>query len=95
MFRVTRPEISLPVAPLTGAMDSTIVPASEERLSIVIVRLIERRTGNKVQDLHVLVKGDQISLHGRCASFYTKQLAQHAAMSVAMGATLHNEILVV
>ncbi len=94
MLHGARPPLALPVSPLTGELDPTSSPLGDDRLATLISRLIARRTDGKIQDLRVLVRGDEIWLCGRCTSFYGKQLAQHAAMEVAMGATLHNEIVV-
>ncbi len=94
MLNGARPPLALPVSPLTGELDPASTPVGEDRLSTLITRLIARRTDGKIQDLRVLVQGDEIWIRGRCTSFYGKQLAQHAAMEVAMGATLHNEIVV-
>jgi len=75
-------------------MESAPDHRGEDRLSTLINRLITRRTDGKIQALQVKVHGDEIWIRGKCSSFYAKQLAQHAAMDVAMGATLHNEIVV-
>ncbi len=69
--------------------EETIRGATSPTLSQRIQRRIKSRTGERIRDLAVKVSGEQIELHGRCATFYTKQLAQHAAMGV-----LEHEILV-
>ncbi len=57
-----------------------------------IKRAVRRQTAGGVLDLEVRIDADAIRLHGRCASFYHKQLAQHAAMRLADGAAVINEI---
>jgi hypothetical protein len=93
MATVARP-ISLPVAPLTGVMDAVVAPTNNERLAKLISRLVMRRTGSRVQELCVEVIDDIVRLKGQCASFYVKQLAQHATMDLVCGATIVNDIQV-
>jgi hypothetical protein len=42
----------------------------------------------------VRIKGDTIVLEGSCATYYTKQLAQHAALGVLEEEHLENAIVV-
>lgn len=93
MSTVARP-VSLPVAPLTGALDAIVCPGNDARLALLVRRLIDRRTDSRVQDLQVAVTDDIVRLQGRCASFHVKQLAQHATMDLICGAQLINEIIV-
>jgi hypothetical protein len=64
------------------------IGAREERLET----LIERRLGNQVRDLKVVVRATGLILQGRAATYHAKQLAQHAAMDVANVPILANEI---
>jgi hypothetical protein len=64
----------------------------QERLASRIERHVRRHTNDKVRELRVDVRVDAIVLMGRCGSFYTKQLAQHAAMTLADDARLLNQI---
>ncbi len=86
--------ISLPVAPFTGVMDAVVAPTSNTRLAKLVSHIIQRRTGSRVQELRVDVLDDVVRLTGRCASFYVKQLAQHATMDLVCGATIVNDIQV-
>ncbi len=52
------------------------------QLAVAIRQRIESRLGGRVRDLAVRVTGNRIILEGRCATYYTKQLAQHAALIV-------------
>ena len=71
----------------------TIAPALEfGRLAESIERLVQRRTGGKIQGLKVEVQREGIRLQGRCPTFYCKQLAQHAAMDLTPDRVLTNEI---
>ena len=60
----------------------------EERLET----LIERRLGNRVRDLRVVVRATGLILQGRAATYHAKQLAQHAAMEVTNLPILANDI---
>lgn len=55
---------------------------------------IEKRLGPRIHDLKVSVAGKTIRLEGRCATYYSKQLAQHAALGVVEDETLDNAIVV-
>jgi hypothetical protein len=61
---------------------------SEEQLE----SLMQRRLGNRVRDLHILVRADGVILKGRAATYHAKQLAQHAAMELANLPILANDI---
>jgi osmotically-inducible protein OsmY len=54
-----------------------------EQLAALIEKAIEHETGNGIRELAIVIEGDGILLSGRCESFYHKQLAQHAAMSIS------------
>jgi hypothetical protein len=64
------------------------------QLVVAIRQRIESRLGDRVHDLAVLVMGNRIILEGRCATYYTKQLAQHAALGVLEDELLENDIVV-
>jgi hypothetical protein len=51
-------------------------------LEIVIHQRIEMRLPGRVRNLRVRSFDDLVILEGQCATYYTKQLAQHAAMGV-------------
>jgi hypothetical protein len=63
-------------------------------LAIAIRQRIETRLAGRIRDLSVRVKDDTIVLEGRCATYYTKQLAQHAALGVIEFEQLENAIVV-
>lgn len=63
-------------------------------LAVAIRQRIESRLGGRVRDLAIRVRGDTIVLEGNCATFYTKQLAQHAALGVLEDEQLENAIVV-
>jgi hypothetical protein len=65
------------------------------QLAIAIRQRIETRLAGRVRDLSVWIKGDTIVLEGSCATYYTKQLAQHAALGVLEDEQLENAIVVV
>jgi hypothetical protein len=64
------------------------------QLALQIRQRIESRLGGRVRDLSVRCVGDTVVLEGSCATYYTKQLAQHAALGVLEQEQLENEIIV-
>jgi hypothetical protein len=65
-----------------------------ESLESIIRKRIESRLAGRVRNLLVRASGDSIVLEGQCATFYTKQIAQHAAMGVLDDQHLENAIVV-
>jgi hypothetical protein len=63
-------------------------------LAVAIRQRIESRLGGRVHDLVIRIKGNTIVLEGRCATYHTKQLAQHAALGVLEHEQLDNAIVV-
>jgi hypothetical protein len=63
-----------------------------EELAASIEKAVQMETGRGVADLSVEVGPQGIHLRGRCTTYYTKQLAQHAAMGVPGGDRLINNI---
>lgn len=66
----------------------------QRHLAVAIRQRIETRLGGRVRDLAIRVRGNVIVLEGRCATFYTKQLAQHAALGILENEQLDNAIVV-
>ena len=56
---------------------------------------IRRQTGRRIRGLSVAVQSGVIHIHGRCWTFYTKQLAQHAVMALSENEQISNEIEVI
>ena len=54
--------------------------------------LLQRRLGNRVRDLRVILYPAGIVLQGRAPTYHAKQLAQHAAMEFADVPILANDI---
>lgn len=69
--------------------------SSGERLASRIARVVHKRTGGRIRELRVEVSRERVRLYGACSTYYTKQLAQHAAMCFSPGGTLINDIEVV
>jgi hypothetical protein len=63
-------------------------------LAVAIHQRIESRIGGRIRDLSVRIAGNTIVLEGRCATYYSKQLAQHAALGVIEDENLENDIVV-
>jgi hypothetical protein len=66
----------------------------QRQLAVAIRQRIESRLGGRVHELAIRIRGNTIVLEGRCATFYTKQLAQHAALGVLEEEQLENAITV-
>jgi hypothetical protein len=66
----------------------------QRHLAVAIRQRIESRLGGRVRELAIRVRGETIVLEGHCATFYTKQLAQHAALGVLDAEQLENAIVV-
>jgi hypothetical protein len=66
----------------------------QRQMAVAIRQRIESRLGGRVHDLAIRIRGNTIVLEGRCATFYTKQLAQHAALGVLEDEQLENAIVV-
>jgi hypothetical protein len=80
-----------------ASVNPPLVPDSADLMSLAsrINRSVDEQTGGGVRDLAVEVAVKAIRLRGRCASFYCKQLAQHAAMRLSGEVAVVNEIEVV
>lgn len=63
-------------------------------LAARIAGTIQQQTGGGIMELEVEVSREGVLLKGRCETFYSKQLAQHAAMSIATDKPLINSIQV-
>ena len=66
--------------------------ADQEKLASRVERHVRRQTNDKVRQLRVEVRAGCIFLHGRCGTFYCKQLAQTAAMSIGNKEPVINQI---
>jgi hypothetical protein len=59
-----------------------------------IQEVLHQRLRGQVLDLRVLIRETQIVLQGVAASYYAKQVAQHAVFNVLGAIALVNEIVV-
>jgi hypothetical protein len=62
------------------------------QLAIAIRQRIESRLPGRVRNLVVHVLSDTVLLEGQCATYYTKQLAQHTALGILEDEHLENAI---
>ena len=69
--------------------------AEAEHLAASIERAVDQETGGSIHGLSVRIGPEGVRLRGRCASYYSKQLAQHAAMAVPGSQPVINDIEVV
>jgi hypothetical protein len=68
--------------------------ARQQALESAIRQRIDSRLAGRVRNLAVRVRSDLVVLEGECNTFYTKQLAQHAAMGILEDEHLENAIVV-
>lgn len=66
----------------------------QRHLEIAIRQRIETRLPGRIRNLGVRTVADKVVLEGQCATYYTKQLAQHAALGVLEEEHLENAIVV-
>jgi hypothetical protein len=78
----------------TPSSDAGYRTERHRHLAVAIRQRIESRLGGRVRDLAIRVRGETIVLEGTCATYYTKQLAQHAALGVLEDEQLENAIVV-
>lgn len=64
------------------------------QMAIAIRQRIESRLVGRVRDLAVRFAGNTVVLEGKCSTYYSKQLAQHAALGVLEHEQLENAIVV-
>jgi hypothetical protein len=64
------------------------ISPQEERLET----LMQRRLGNRIRDLRVIIRPEGVILQGRSSTYHAKQLAQHAAMELGNLPILANAI---
>ena len=71
---------------------ATDAPAPHTELCEAIRDRIRARLNERIRDLDVAASGASIVISGRCETFHTKQLAQHAALDVMNDEPLENRI---
>jgi len=74
--------------------DSSHRGPRQKALETIIKKRIVGRLPGRVRNLNVRAYTALVILEGECATFYTKQLAQHAAMGVLEDEQLENAIVV-
>ena len=62
------------------------------QLQCELERRVQTRTGRRIRDLAVQLDNDRVILHGRAATYYLKQLAQHGVRDLLPQARLLNAI---
>lgn len=75
-------------AEASGIFSNSQVSDLQQRIS----ERIRSRLGQRIYDLSVSVNAKTVEIKGRCATYYTKQLAQHAALGVLEDENLRNAI---
>ena len=85
---------SVPNTLAEGEVEHPLAETVEEaaKLAASIERAVQHETGHGVQALTVEIDADGVRLEGHCTTYYCKQLAQHAAMTIPGGDRLTNRI---
>jgi hypothetical protein len=83
-----------PAGTFTAAAPSQSQDCAERnrQLAIAIRQRIESRLPGRVRELSVRILERTVVLEGHCATYYTKQLAQHAALGILDDEQLENAI---
>ncbi len=88
-------EARLASGAIGAGLPETVEPETveeAEELAASIEKAVQRETGRQVHNLTVEVDRNGVRLKGHCTTYYCKQLAQHAAMTVPGGDRLTNSI---
>lgn len=83
-------EASVAPAPVRAKPHEPV--AGAELLAARIERAVQQETSRGVRNLSVEVSREGVLLKGFCSTYYCKQLAQHAAMSISGSAAVINSI---
>jgi hypothetical protein len=78
----------------SDSIEKDIRTIHREQLVRAIEKRIESRLPGRVRNLVVRTFEDTVVLEGQCATYYTKQLAQHAALGILEDEHLENSIVV-
>jgi hypothetical protein len=71
------------------------VRGSVESLADQIARMVQSKTGGRIDALNVEVSGGDVTISGRTTTYYLKQLATHAALDLSgKFSSLTNQIVV-
>jgi hypothetical protein len=76
-------------------LDTARNGSRQRGLEFRLCERIRRLTGCRIRGLSVAVQSGVIHIRGRCWTFYTKQLAQHAVMALSENDQVSNEIEVI
>ncbi|HEX6987522.1 MAG TPA: BON domain-containing protein [Planctomycetaceae bacterium] len=76
----------------SSTTDRPTRPKPADRVVERIEEIVRLRTGGMIRGLRVEVGENRVVLTGRTSSFYSKQLATHAALGALGGQTLSNLI---
>ena len=94
MTALMEPSSRIAFDPRPHTRFATTTGSEVEELIKEIKRLIGQETNLNVKEMRVSLENGRVILSGYCRTFYTKQLAQQAAMKVIGTDELVNEIRV-
>lgn len=89
--RTKKLKLPKPIAAV-ASVGPTSEPWPVETLEIKIRNRIENRLGPRIRNLRVEVANGRVIIGGDCSTYYSKQLAQHAALGVIEDEHLDNLI---
>ena len=72
----------------------TTPPVHEVELGAAVQAALRAQRDGRLCGVRAAAQGGQVFLAGEVPTYYAKQLAQHAAMSVAGVCRVHNELVV-
>lgn len=73
------------------SVDEPVAVVTQEDLDRLVTQ-VQRELSSRLRDFRVERKGKGVVLAGRVATYYAKQLAQHAVMRATVLPILENEI---
>lgn len=59
-----------------------------------IRQLVESRTSGRIRGLNISVEGPRLVISGQTSTYYSKQLATHAALDLALQLVIQNDVIV-
>ena len=83
---------SSPQSYFSTEQDMPQLDADNEQLAARILARIESRLPRRIRQLTVYATDHAVIIAGQCSTYYTKQIAQHAAMGVLEYEQLINNI---
>jgi hypothetical protein len=94
---IVDPLVTDVLLPVAGTLAKGHIARRSDRrrpIDLTIRQRIESRLPGRIRNLNVRLLGKLVVLEGQCSTYYSKQLAQHAALGVLEDEQLENAIVV-